>query len=61
MCLEHYERNNHYYEKYNKTLIIALIDIIMENVDDYLNGQTDAQEAARLIQNRASRYIAEQS
>ena len=61
MYLEHYERNNHYYEKYNKTLIIALIDIIMENVDDYLNGQTDAQEAARLIQNRASRYIAEQS
>ena len=38
----------------------ALMDIIMENVDDYLNGLTDAQETARLLQNRASRYIAEQ-
>jgi len=39
----------------------ALMDIIMENVDDFLNGLTDAQETARILQNRASRYIAEQS
>ena len=38
-----------------------LLNIITEGADDYFNGRSTAQEAARIIQSRASRYIAEQS
>jgi len=38
----------------------ALWNIISEGAINYFNGQSSAQDAARIIQNRASTYIAEQ-
>jgi ABC-type glycerol-3-phosphate transport system substrate-binding protein len=39
----------------------ALINIIMEGAEDFFNGRGSAQDAARIIQNRASNYVSEQS
>lgn len=39
----------------------ALMNIIMEGAEDFFSGRSTAQNAARVIQNRASIYIAEQS
>jgi len=38
-----------------------ILDIIFEGLDDLFSGRTDAQNAARIIQNRAAIFIAEQS
>jgi len=38
----------------------ALMNIIMEGASDYFSGLSSAQDAARVIQSRASIYIAEQ-
>ena len=40
---------------------VALMNIIMENANDYFNGLRSAQDAARIIQSQASIYVAEQS
>ena len=37
-----------------------LWNIIIESASDYFNGQRSAEDAARIIQSRASRYLAEQ-
>ena len=39
---------------------VGLMDIIMEGANDYFNGLVTAKEAARVIQSRASMYVAEQ-
>jgi len=39
----------------------SLMNIINENTEDFFNGRSSAQEAARIIQSRVSRYISEQS
>jgi len=39
----------------------ALMNIINEGAEDFFNGRGTAQDAARIIQNRASIYISEQS
>lgn len=36
-----------------------LWNIVIESATDYWNGQISAQDAARIIQNRASRYVSE--
>ena len=38
----------------------ALMNIVMEGANDYFSGLNSAQDAARIIQSRASIYIAEQ-
>ena len=38
-----------------------LIGIIMESAEDFFNDMITAQDAARIIQNRVSRFVAEQS
>ena len=38
-----------------------LMNIIRENSEDFFNGRTSAQDAARIIQSRVSRLISEQS
>ena len=40
---------------------MALLNIISETSSDYFNDKINAQEAARIIQSRASIYISEQS
>jgi ABC-type glycerol-3-phosphate transport system substrate-binding protein len=37
----------------------ALVDMVFEGVSDYFNGLKTAEEAARIIQSRASIYVAE--
>jgi len=39
----------------------ALMDIIMEGVNDYFSGRSSAEDTARIIQNRAQTYVSEQS
>ena len=39
----------------------ALMNIIMEGAKDFFSGRSSANDAARIIQNRASIYISEQS
>jgi hypothetical protein len=39
----------------------ALMNIVMEGAADYFSGRSSAQDAARVIQNRVSIYVAEQS
>ena len=39
----------------------SLWNIISESASDYFNGQRSAQDAARIIQSRASRYLSEMS
>ena len=39
----------------------ALMEIIMEGANDFFSGRNSAQDAARIIQNRASIFISEQS
>jgi ABC-type glycerol-3-phosphate transport system substrate-binding protein len=39
----------------------ALMNIIMEGAQDFFSGRSTAQEAARVVQNRANIYISEQS
>jgi len=39
----------------------ALMNIIMEGAQDFFSGRSSAQDAARIIQNRANIYISEQS
>lgn len=46
--------DNSYYD-------VGLMEIINEGVEDYFNGLTSAEEAARIIQDRAGRYVAERS
>jgi len=36
-------------------------DIILEGIRDFSRGMITAQDAARIIQNRASNFVAEQS
>jgi len=38
-----------------------LLEIIFEVIDDMFAGRNTVQEAARIIQNRAARYVSEQS
>jgi len=38
-----------------------LLDIVFEGIDDMFAGRATAQDAARIIQSRASVYVAEQS
>jgi len=40
---------------------MGLMEIIDEGAVDFFSGRSSAQEAARIVQNRASIYIAEQS
>jgi hypothetical protein len=39
----------------------ALMNIVNEGASDFFSGRSSAQDAARIIQNRASIYVAEQS
>jgi len=39
----------------------ALMNIIMEGAQDFFTGRSSAQDAARVVQNRASIYVSEQS
>gem|GEM_PF-349200 len=39
----------------------ALMEIIMDGANDFFSGRNSAQDAARIIQNRASIFISEQS
>ena len=39
----------------------SLMKIIQEGAEDYFNGRSTSQDAARVIQSRASIYVAEQS
>jgi len=38
----------------------TLLNIISENAIDFFNGRTTAQDTARIIQRRASTFMAEQ-
>jgi len=40
---------------------MSLMEIIDEGAADFFSGRNSAQEVARIVQNRASIYIAEQS
>jgi len=39
----------------------ALWNVISESASNFFSGQSTAQDAARVIQNRATIYVAEQS
>ena len=39
----------------------ALMNIIMEGAQDFFSGRSTAQEAARVVQNRANTYVSERS